>query len=184
MSWDEARFERFFNDTAQMARGRLTGYGHPHVILPYPPQLELECTEEVRKLPKRLEKLGLEAEVVSVAPYAAQVWERFARRTLHDLKEYERLQATLSTGPLGLVPSLAARLAADVRMKAEGQVLILCRLGVLYPFGHVSALLGALVEHGFRSTVAVVYPGTAEGTELRLLGHADPTGGYRGDVVT
>jgi hypothetical protein len=41
-----------------------------------------------------------------------------------------------------------------------------------------------LQEIGRRHTLAVAYPGTAEGTRLRFLDLVDPTGGYRGHVVT
>ena len=61
---------------------------------------------------------------------------------------------------------------------------ILCRLGALYPFAHVSTLLEAVYRESPGLTVAVAYPGTAEGTKLRFLGLADPTGGYRGHIVT
>ena len=66
----------------------------------------------------------------------------------------------------------------------DDTVVILCRLGALYPFGHVSGLLDVIYRAGIRNTLAVAYPGSAEGTRLRFLGLLDPTGGYRGHIVT
>jgi hypothetical protein len=64
------------------------------------------------------------------------------------------------------------------------EVIILARLGPLYPFGHISALLDLVYRAGVLNTIGVAYPGTADGTQLRFLGLVDPTGGYRGHVVT
>lgn len=185
MAWDDARFERFVEATVRMARGQLPGYGHPHVILPYPPKEELTCIEAVRSLPERLRQDGLRAEVVPIASYVAKATERFARRLLEEGGDYKRLEqdmADVQNGVIGrtvevCAPDLAAKAADDV-------VLVLCRLGALYPFGHVSALLERLYSAGVRSTLAVVYPGTADGTALSFLGRVDPTGAYRGHIVT
>ena len=84
-----------------------------------------------------------------------------------------------------MVGKIAEICAGEIRASGAGDtVVLLCRLGALYPFGHVSALLDALYRAGIRNTIAVAYPGTADGTQLRFLGLLDPTGGYRGHVVT
>lgn len=96
MAWDDAKFGRFVTDTIRMARGELPGYGRPHVVFPYPPNAELTCIEEVRRMPARLGQAGLVAELVPVARYAARAAERYARRELRDALDYERLQSDLS----------------------------------------------------------------------------------------
>ena len=84
-----------------------------------------------------------------------------------------------------MVGKTAEICAAEIRASGTvDMVVLLCRLGALYPFGHVSTLLDALYRAGIRNTIAVAYPGTADGTQLRFLGLLDPTGGYRGHVVT
>lgn len=185
MPWDEAKFDRFVTDTIRMARGGLPGYGYPHVVFPYPPKEELACIGELRSLPGRLRQAGLTAELVPVAPHVARAAARFARRELHEAADYTRLQSDLAEPRGGLVARTAEICAGELKPRlAADIVLIVCRLGALYPFGHVSAFLDALYRAGITNTLAVAYPGTAEGTLLRFLGLLDPTGGYRGHVVT
>jgi hypothetical protein len=185
MSWDEARFERFVEATIRMARHQLPGYGRPHVILPYPPKEELTCIAAVRNLPSRLEANGLVAESVAMAPYVARAVRRYARRPLEDCDEYERLQADFSEPRNGVIGRTLDACEADLKAKSnDGRVLAVCRLGALYPFGHVSAILEGLYLRGVTTTLAIVYPGTADGTALSFLGRLDPTGAYRGHIVT
>lgn len=168
-----------------MARGGLPGYGYPHVVFPYPPKEELTCIGELRRLPARLGQVGFVGELVPVAPHVARAAARFSRRELHAAAEYDRLQSDLSEPRGGLVARTAEVCAAELKPRLPADtVLIVCRLGALYPFGHVSAFLDALYRAGITNTLAVAYPGTAEGTVLRFLGLLDPTGGYRGHVVT
>ncbi len=185
MPWDDAKFERFVSDTVRMARGSLPGYGYPHVVFPYPPKEELTCIGELRRLPARLRQVGSVAELLPIAPHVARAAVRFSHRELHEATDYTRLQSDLSESRSGLVARTAEICAAELKPRFAGDiVLIVCRLGALYPFGHVSAFLDALYRAGITNTLAVAYPGTAEGTLLRFLGLLDPTGGYRGHVVT
>ena len=185
MAWDDAKFERFVAETIRMARGQLPGYGYPHVVFPYPPGEELVCIGELRLLRGRLGQSGLAAELVPVARYVAVAVERYARRELRDGDEYRRLQSDLSEPRTGLASRAAQLCAGDLNTKITADaVLIVGRLGPLYPFAHVSTFLDALYRTGIKNTLAVAYPGTAEGTVLRFLGLLDPTGGYRGHVVT
>jgi hypothetical protein len=159
------------------------------VVFPYPPSQEIVCIERVRLLPAQLADAGLATELVPVARVVAQALKRYANRALRDAEEYARLEADLSDPREGVI-ARGSRLCCDwlVATAPPGAVAILCRLGALYPFGHVSTFLEALQqllqEAGRRHTLAVAYPGTAEGTRLRFLGLVDPTGGYRGHVVT
>jgi hypothetical protein len=120
-----------------------------------------------------------------LAPYVARALERYSNRKLEEADEYERLQADLSEPRNGVIGRTLDACVPDLEAKSkEGKVLALCRLGALYPFGHVSALLEGLYRRGVTTTVAVVYPGTADGTALSFLGRLDPTGAYRGHIVT
>ena len=185
MTWDDARFERFAEATIRMARHELPGYGYPHVIFPYPPKEELTCIDKVRNLPARLSREGLLAETVALAPYVVRALTRYSRRPLEDAEDYHRLQADLSEPRNGLIGRTLDACEEEWKAKcADGRTLILCRLGPLYPFGHVSALLEGLFSRGLKNTLAVVYPGTADGTALSFLGRLDPTGAYRGHIVT
>lgn len=189
MPWDDAKFERFVDATLRMARGDLPGYGYAHVVLPYPPAEERACIEQLRALPARLRHAGWATELVPVCRHVGQVLRRFATRPLPEADDYARLQADLSDLRTGLGPRAASSIvhplvAAGVR---DG-IVVLGRLGALYPFAHVSSFLEFLQQglqsQGMRVTLAVAYPGSADGTRLRFLGLVDPTGGYRGHVVT
>ncbi len=185
MAWDEGRFDRFVEATAKMARQEMPGYGFPHVILPYPPKEELTAINAVRRLPARLTSRGIDSQLVPLAPLVAQVLQRYANRLLRSRDEYYRLQGDLSDPRSGVVGELV-RLCVEKHQQASdlGRVLILCRLGPLYPFAHVSGVLEGLYSKGIRTTLAVAYPGKADGTSLSFLGRLDPTGAYRGHIVT
>jgi len=185
MTWDDALFDRFVEAMIRMAGHQLPGYGYPHVILPYPPKTELTCIEAVRNLPARLKEAGLDCEAIALAPYVARALERYSKRELKETDEYQRLQADLSEPRNGLIGRTLDACVPELDAKSrEGKILVLCRLGALYPFGHVSALLEGLYRRGVTTTVAVVYPGTADGTALSFLSRLDPTGAYRGHIVT
>jgi hypothetical protein len=122
---------------------------------------------------------------VPIAGFVAKAVFRYSRRPLEAADDYERLQADLSEPRNGVIGRTLDACVPELQPKAaEGKILLLCRLGALYPFGHVSALLEGLYTRGIRTTIAVVYPGTADGTALRFLGALDPTGAYRGHIVT
>ena len=183
MSWDEDRFDRFVDATISMARGELPGYGYCHVLLPYAPSDEVHCIGQVRLvLGARLSQAGFDSNVFAVAPLVAQVVSRYAKRELADADDFRLLESTLATT---LTSATAELLARDIRKLSAETVVVLCRLGALYPFGHVSSLLQALQGFGVRNTVAVAYPGGAwGGLQLRFLGRNEATGGYRGHIVT
>jgi len=185
MSWDELHFQRFVDATVGMARGELPGYGYPHVVFPYAPEDENTCISQIRSiLPGRLGQAGLDHRLISVAQLVACVTGRYARRELLDSEDYRLLQGDLAADRSGLVAKTARLMAETIHGAPPETVVVLCRLGALYPFGHVSALLQAAYTAGIRDTIAVAYPGTADGIQLRFLGLNDPTGGYRGHVVT
>jgi len=185
MSWDEAKFVRFIEAILRMARGELPGYGYPHVVFPYGPEDEMACISAMRTLPARLSAAGFHHLLLSGAQMAALATARYARRELSEADDYRRLQADLADPRSGLTAKTAEACAKEIRAHgSDDTFVLLCRLGALYPFGHVSTLLDALYRLGIRHTLAVAYPGAAEGAQLRFLGLLDPTGGYRGHVVT
>lgn len=182
MGWEPSLFDAFVDDTVKMAAGELPGYGYPHVILPYAAVDEVRCIERLREMPAALHARGLTSMLVPVARVVADVTRRYGESPLADSAACARLELDLSTPPEGLVQRVAKRVHKQL---APGvQVLVLGRLGALYPFGTVSGLLDALYRAGVRITVAAVYPGSAEGVSLRFLGITEPHGGYRGHIVT
>jgi hypothetical protein len=185
MPWDEERFGRFVDAVTKMARGALPGYGHPHVVMPYAPRDELRCIEEIQGLPTALASLGINAQVFPVAHWVARVLRRYSKRELRTADDYRHIEQDLADPNVGLVPTLVEHVRREILPALSAQtLLVLGRLGALYPFAHVSTFLDGLYGGGIRNPVAVLYPGTADGTQLRFLGLVDPTGGYRGHVVT
>jgi hypothetical protein len=182
MTWDEGRFARFQEAVVAHAEGRRPGYGFPHVLMPYNEQDERRAIEAARSLPARLGKDGLSARCESVSEAVAQSMRRYANRNLASREDYDRLEHDLS-GPVGVATSVATLLAKKYD-EAPVDVLVLARLGALYPFAQVSATLEAVYTAGVRSSLAVLYPGAADGLRLSFLGLVDPTGGYRGEIVT
>jgi hypothetical protein len=185
MAWDDERYERFVDAVGKMARGELPGYGYPHVIVPYHPTDELRCIAETRRLPARLSQQGLSVEPLPVAPFVAHALRRFAERGLPEKEDYHRLELDLASTTDGVIASVVDRIRRDGIAKAPASaVLVFCRLGALYPFAHVSAFLAGRYRAGVENTIGVLYPGTASGMQLKFLGLDDPTGGYRGHIVT
>lgn len=185
MAWDDDRFDRFVDASIRMARGQLPGYGYRQVILPYEPSLELTCIDELRKLPGRFQGAGFMAKLIPLAPLVAEAMNRFAGRPLSDSREYMRMESDLGNPRQGLLGRTLDLLEPQISSAdPETTIVVLCRLGALYPFCHVSALLDGLHARSGQTTLAVVYPGSADGTQLRFLGLLDPTGGYRGHIVT
>ena len=183
MAWDEEKFSRFLEAVLQMARGDLRGYGYRHVIFPYPPKEEPAAIQALRTLPSLMSQRGRQATVLPVSRFVAKALERYARRPLGDREDYQRLETDLSDPQDGLA-AMAAKVCAQEIRSVSSDVVALGRLGALYPFAHVSTFLEHLQRNGVQTTLAVAYPGTAEGTRLSFLGVLDPTGGYRGHVVT
>lgn len=185
MAWDDDRFDRFVDASIRMARGQLPGYGYRQVILPYEPGLELTCIDELQKLPGRLQQAGLTAKLVPLAPFVAEAVSRFARRPLSDSRAYTRLGRDLGDPQQGLLARTLDLLEPQISsVDPESTIVVLCRLGPLYPFCRISVLLDGLHVRLGQTTLAVVYPGSADGTQLRFLGLLDPAGGYRGHIVT
>jgi len=186
MNWDAELFDRFVDATVRMARGLLPGYGYPHVILPYPPEEEAACIEALRNLPAALHARGnLSSLLVPVSSHSASAEARYARWPLEDAASFERLESDFADLRSGLVFKVAESIVAEAtKAGPPPDVILLERLGSLYPFGHVSSLLDLLYRKGLIKTVAVAYPGSAEGTRLHFLGRLDATGGYRGHIVT
>ena len=185
MSWDDAKFHRFDDATLRMTRGELPGYGYPHVVFPYAPEDETTCISAMRSIPARLSQAGFSNRLISIAQMVTRATARYTRRELLKADDYRRLQSDLTDLRSGVVGKITESCVGEIRASGVGDtVVLLCRLGALYPFGHVSTLLDALYRAGIRNTIAVAYPGTADGTQLRFLGLLDPTGGYRGHVVT
>ena len=75
-------------------------------------------------------------------------------------------------------------LMKELYAKYQGKGVRVVTVSVDQDMKALSAFLEALHGAGVRNTLAVAYPGTAEGTQLRFLGLLDPTGGYRGHIVT
>ena len=169
MAWDDDRFDRFVEASIRMARGQLPGYGYRQVILPYEPS----------------QGAGFMAKLIPLAPLVAEAMNRFAGRPLSDSREYMRMESDLGNPRQGLLGRTLDLLEPQISSAdPETTIVVLCRLGALYPFCHVSALLDGLHARSGQTTLAVVYPGSADGTQLRFLGLLDPTGGYRGHIVT
>lgn len=182
MGWDSTRFDAFVNDVVKMSTGDLPGYGYPHVIFPYAASDEMHCIERLREMPALLHTRGLAATLIPVAQVVADVLRRDAARPLGDSTACARLESDIATARDGIATRVARRIQKQLPVSA--QVLVLGRLGALYPFGTVSGLLDALYRVGVHIPVAAAYPGSANGVTLHFLGLTESHGGYRGHIVS
>src|SRR5437879_5268694 len=113
--WDDEKFDRFVAAIVRMARGEMAGYGMPHVVFPYEPQMEQTCIERVSSLRARLSPHGLASHPISVAALIARFTRRWSESPLRDAGAYRRLAGDLANLTNGVVPNTAKLCAAEIR---------------------------------------------------------------------
>jgi hypothetical protein len=188
--------------------GDLTAEGGPRIstmrnhnfaLLVYPPAREYELRQHIHALVKRLEseqwsilsiavhqvlferlerELG-EDELKAMADRERRLHERMPERALNDL------QNTLSRhidGPNGLAADLERLIQAflDKHQPDPDRTLVLLgRLGALYPFFRTSALLKHLGGRTRNVPVVVLYPGKTVDGGLSFMEQLEPDRDYR-----
>jgi len=166
----------------------------PFQVYVYDPIDEWKVREELQGL-----RLWLEADAQRITCAAISlselVWEaldendRFAdlvdleRHAQGDPKRLRQAHRTVAEVLLS-APTIADRVLARLAGTPERTAVFLYRAGALFPAIRTSGVLEDLVER-VRSPVTMLYPGTVEGEfGLRFMGVAEPTYGYRANIVT
>lgn len=169
---------------------RIGQYGDlPFAIFRYDPREELDLRSQVDMLAARLENLGKEVKVLSLARF---LWDILETVFASDLGQFF---ASEQTGPGGLekavqtvaqvlddVEPLDQRIADQLHpMNPSETVVFLVRASALFPFYRMSALLERLAGRGVQVPVVLFYPGTLDGTTgLSFMGVFEPDHtGYR-----
>jgi len=163
--------------------------GIPFFRVQYPPSEEREALRQFRLLAERLSKRGWRSECVSLTDMfrealldllgcpPSQLSERL--KLLERGQDRSELQERLSEYlPYEIVKAIQGFLSGS----SSQDVVVLLRMGVLYPFLRPSSLL-SMMEGQISCVVVLPYPGTTLGAMLDAP-PADPHGGYyRGEVI-
>ncbi|MCD6506892.1 DUF1788 domain-containing protein [Candidatus Poribacteria bacterium] len=163
--------------------------GIPFFRVQYPPSEEREALRQFRLLAERLFKRGWRSECVSLTDMfrealldllgcpPSQLSERL--KLLEREQDRSELQERLSEYlPYEIVKAIQGFLSGS----SSQDVVVLLRMGALYPFLRPSSLL-SMMEGQISCVVVLPYPGTTLGAMLDAP-PADPHGGYyRGEVI-
>jgi len=155
----------------------------------YPPAEEREALRQFRQLTERLQRKGWVAQCISLIEVLEEALAHLVGagvpelpqrlRDLETSRERPDLQGQLSEHLSG---ELAQALIKRLRDMPRESVVVLLRMGALYPFTRSSALESKL-EGEVPCTLVLPYPGTTLGALLDAA-PADPHGiYYRGEVV-
>lgn len=190
MGWHE-----LMGELQLKVEGTLRGIYRPLDNIPlfrvqYPPTEEREAVKEFKLLAKRLHICGWKVECASLIDLFRDALANLINCSFSELKESLRtleqahnrleLQQRLSDF---LPDELAKVITQHFGNMPRESVLILLRMGALYPFIRTSSIVSKL-EGKLTCTVILPYPGTTLGALLDAP-PVDPHGGYyRGEVIT
>lgn len=161
----------------------------PFFRVQYPPVEERQALREFKFLTERLRQKGWEADSVSLTELSrkalAALLNCSTEEVIENLKGLEKerdrkeLQRLLSDY---LPDEISNAIAEHYGKMSQNSVLVLLRMGALYPFIRTSSLFSKL-EGKVKCAVILPYPGISLGALLDAP-PADPHGGYyRGEVI-
>lgn len=161
----------------------------PFFRVQYPPVEEREALRQFRLLVERLRHQQFRAACVSLVDALKQALGALLNCRVDELesqlleleREQERseLQSRLSEH---LLAEMVKTLAASLKDMPRNGVVVLLRMGSLYPFLRPSSLLSSLEGH-INCAVVLPYPGTTLGALLDAPPGDFRGGYYRGDVI-
>lgn len=155
--------------------------GVPFILFTYPPEKELTADEEIRGFIDKLEFNGQMVEAIDLRSTVFEILEE--RQILDDVIEVERsdrdhlregLKSSLIDSSSGM-GALASRIATAAENDTT-DVVVVYRMGILYPFASASTLMAQL-EGGIPIDTPIVfcYPATVEDNTLRFLDEREGT---------
>jgi hypothetical protein len=158
----------------------------PMAVFLYEPRDEYVLRREKELLAIRLRNSGKHIVEVDLCELLwSMITEVFPKEEFFQAERSQGLQPVLETiinilGGTGERPSLEERIAQLVgELPADSGVVLLWRLGALYPVYNASHLLARL-QGKVKLPVVLFYPGTQEDrTTLRFMGKWAPGGSYR-----
>jgi hypothetical protein len=163
--------------------GKRTGV--PFILFTYDPDDEIAVDEEIRNLVEKLEWHDHDVAAIDLRDLVFTILEE--RGILDNVVELERndqdrlleglKSSLLDDGEMG---ELAQRIADRA---AESEIVVVYRMGILYPFASGSTLMGQLEGNTPSNTpIVLCYPATIEGETIRFLNETEGTY-YRARVI-
>jgi hypothetical protein len=181
-AWDSEKFKLLESRIKESVAGNRHVSAVPYYRYLYKPELEIECLKEFKNLAIRLSRDGISVETISLASLMID--------SLHSLGclsdsfskiEESRRDEIAKDLERELLKEISGRLREKLKKKDVSHCVILLRAGSLFPFVHISSLLGQL-EGAVHCTLVMPYPGNKEGNMLNYDWENIRTY-YRGEVI-
>jgi hypothetical protein len=177
---------QFATELVDFARGERRGIRNPFVMVPVEPEIEHQVTNRLEAwattpdgaLANWEDATDTDGNAVSVTPVRldALLPETTAFETTVDLGPLERVETAAVEDTLKrnlaseLVDGLIADYIEDGRVTNDrSSVLVLLKLGSLYPFTRASELLDELDRKNVNTTVGIPFPGSVTGGRLSFF---------------
>ena len=180
--WDSERFDTLEARIRETVAGKRHVIDVPYYVYLYKPEFELECLREFKNLVLRLRRDGISVEAISLASlmidsleYLGCLSEPFLRG---EAEKREEISGDLERE---LAKEISDMLKVKLKGKDVSHCAIILRAGSLFPFVHISTLLGVL-EGAVHCTLVVPYPGNKEGNMLNYHWENIRTY-YRGEII-
>lgn len=181
MVWDNSRFQELESRIMHIIQTKRYPLDVPFYRFYYEPQLELRCISEFERLIKRLKAKGISAELIWLNKWlldSLQSIDSIDNLIAFEQQDRKSIFDDLSHPERGLVAIIAQRLTDHLFNKDISHCAILVRVGCLFPFVHISALL-TLAEGKVRCILVIPYPG--KDGEMLNYGNSILTRYYRGE---
>jgi hypothetical protein len=154
----------------------------PYYIYLYNPEHEIEYLKEFKILASRLMRDGISVEMISLASLMIDSLQFLGclNESFPEM-EVKRRKEILMDLERELLKEISNKLKEKLKDKDISHCAILLRAGSLFPFVHISSLLGRL-EGSVHCTIVVPYPGNKEGNMLNYQWENIRTY-YRGEII-
>lgn len=182
MAWNDNRFERVLNRIIEVTKRRGNPTDVPYFRFLYDPELELKCITECKRLTKRLRAKGISSEIISFAELTLESLDQLGCLENDMLnQEKEHRDWILNDLERELPNLIVEKLRNRLKERDISHCAILIRVGVLFPFVHISTIL-TLMEGFVKCTIVIPYPGNKQGEMLNYQGE-NIKNYYRGEII-
>ncbi|MBD3157174.1 MAG: DUF1788 domain-containing protein [Candidatus Lokiarchaeota archaeon] len=166
----DSPIDEFTGLLTDFAKGKRRGIRNPHVIIPVAPPYEQRAAEYLSNWAKNVsettESIGVQSiwldeilprtDVFNVIMKFKGIVENAdsIRKTMHD----------------NLASDLAKFITNTIEENSRKQILLLLKLGSLYPFAHASDILDELDRQNVKCTIGILFPGEIIAGKLSFFG--------------
>lgn len=182
MYWENERFKLLETKVRETIAGKRHILDVPYYIFLYKPEFEVECLKEFRNFELRLKRDNISVETISLASLMVDSLDSLGCLKEDFIKTEEKMREEITEDlKRELLKEISYRLREKLKGKDISHCAILIRAGSLFPFVHISSLLGKL-EGAVRCTLIIPYPGNKEGNMLNYQWENIRTY-YRGEII-